>query len=380
MHQPRFVARWISLEALLARRTEWCRLSQEAIEPNPFYAPGLLAPAIQHRAAPGRTVLLIVEDQLGRLLALFPMQRPVLRHGLFGMAYSLYRDPLTCLTTPLIDRGATAGILHAALDALAACTGLLVMSLARSSGPVATLFQEEARRRNWTIRELESWSRPVLTYAGAAKGIRMPKDLQRRQKRLSGQFETQVLRAYGDDPRARVLFESFISLEKSGWKGASGSALAQNPAMKAIFDRLIAPAAAAMAPRLLIEALMAGDRPLALSLNLVIGRAGYTVKTTYDESFAAFSPGRLLDLASGELCAAGGPLDWFDSCAGPGHPLGDLWPERDAFSSMAVAMSPLGHRLLPWMERLQAALRDIRRRRHTETYTTRQTARSRPSE
>lgn len=376
MFQPRFTARWISVEDLLVRRTEWTRLSLESLEANPFYSPDLLAPAIALQAARGRVSLLIVEDQFKRLVALFPLQRPALRNGLFGLAWSLYRDPLTALTTPLVDRGASSAVIHATLDCLLKSAGLLVFSMARTNGAFSTLLQTEVKRRGWRITEMTGYSRPILTHAGAAEGIRTPKSLQRRQRLLAAKESTEIVRIFGDDPRARAFFAKFVALEASGWKAGAGTSLAQNPQLRGIFEGLLNPGRPTV-PRILMEGLVSGDRALAMTVNLIVGRAGYTIKSAYDESYAKFSPGRLLDVATSELCAPGGPLDWFDSCAGPGHPLSELWPERDEFASLAIAMSPAGQLWMPVLEGMQAGLHAVRRWRYNENYTTRKTAQSR---
>jgi hypothetical protein len=176
-------------------------------------------------------------------------------------------------------------------------------------------------------------------------------------------------RVAGHEPAARRLSAAFLEIEARSWKGAAGSALVQSPALSAIFEALLAPDA--QSRHLLIEALMVGEEPAALNLNLVDGRRGYSIKTTFAPEFSSASPGRLLDASSFGLCRADGPLDWLVSCAGPGHPVSDLRNGQQEMASIAMPLTNAGRLLPPFVAGLQAAIRQARRWRYATAYTTR---------
>jgi hypothetical protein len=64
-------------------------------------------------------------------------------------------------------------------------------------------------------------------------------------------------------------------------------------------------------------------------------------KTAYDESYARFSPGLLLQIENLDMLERPG-LDWMDSCAAENHPMIDnLWTERRDIVRVTVRLAGL---------------------------------------
>ena len=93
-----------------------------------------------------------------------------------------------------------------------------------------------------------------------------------------------------------------------------------------------------------------------MNLNLRSQDAAFTLKTAYDEAFAAYSPGALLDRWSVTLVAAG-HLTRFDSCADPGHRIEAIWHEQERIATLLVGVSEAisGEQLEPIAARMQLA-------------------------
>ena len=73
-------------------------------------------------------------------------------------------------------------------------------------------------------------------------------------------------------------------------------------------------------------------------ITLVGGNCGFSFKTAFDEGFARFSPGVLLQRESLGLLVDR-QLDWIDSCAAQDHPMIDsLWRERRHIVSVVLPM------------------------------------------
>ena len=89
-----------------------------------------------------------------------------------------------------------------------------------------------------------------------------------------------------------------------------------------------------------VEGLFLDGRPIALKCNYLTGNGGFTYKITYDEAFARFSPGVLLELDNiEEMHRRPGP-QWLDSCAVPDHfMMNRLWTERRVLQSLTLATS-----------------------------------------
>jgi hypothetical protein len=81
-----------------------------------------------------------------------------------------------------------------------------------------------------------------------------------------------------------------------------------------------------------------GGKPIAMLVNLIAPPGCFSFKTAFDERFARFSPGVLLQLENLALLERG-DVAWADSCAAQGHPMIDsLWRERRAIGRFSVAI------------------------------------------
>jgi CelD/BcsL family acetyltransferase involved in cellulose biosynthesis len=128
----------------------------------------------------------------------------------------------------------------------------------------------------------------------------------------------------------------FLALERSGWKGKRGTALAERPNETAFFEYMCA-AARAQGKFLGVRITLDG-RPIAMLASFVAGRGAYSFKIAHDESFARFSPGALLMMKVIDAYHADPRVDWADSCAIPNHPMIDhIWAERRAMREVNAA-------------------------------------------
>jgi len=138
---------------------------------------------------------------------------------------------------------------------------------------------------------------------------------------------------------------AFFELERKGWKGARGDALADNPA-RLVFARE-ALAAFDRADKLDALTLSLDGAPVAAGLVLKTGDRAFYWKTTYDEAYSEASPGVQLTLAHSRRLAETPGLALVDSCAVEDHPMiGRVWGDTLAFEDIATALSPGGARPL----------------------------------
>ena len=71
----------------------------------------------------------------------------------------------------------------------------------------------------------------------------------------------------------------------------------------------------------------------------------HRLKIAYDEAYARFSPGVLLELDNLDLLARG-DIDWMDSCAAENHPMIDsLWGERRTIVRVSLPLAGTRRRL-----------------------------------
>lgn len=357
----RYEARFLRLPALLSREAEWARLVDEALEPNPFYGPAFMAAAERH-LHPRRPIdYLIVEDKArdNALCALIPFERPHPRDGILWGALALYRNPYTCLTVPLLQREDAAPILGGALAALARRAPRLILPMIPHGRGFANLLRAAVAGAGLSSASVDGRSRAAVMTDLDAEAYRntfwkkATRSQERRRLRQLGEVGHVAHRTFlATDPGGREALEAFLHLEQAGWKGREGTALRQSPSTAAFAQT------AFLAPlepgRVLFETLSVDDRIIAVNVNLVAGRAGFAVKSAYDEAFGRFGAGNLLDGFSLALAAGSGPLERLDSCAPVEHPIRHRWRQEERIERLLVGLRPgVGLAAMArWMARL----------------------------
>ena len=120
--------------------------------------------------------------------------------------------------------------------------------------------------------------------------------------------------------------DAFLALERSGWKGEQGTALACSPKDERFFRQ--AAAGFHADGRLLMYGLWLDERPVALHAAFLDARTraeSAAFKIAYDEAYAKQSPGVLLEVwAIGEQHGPRPLAVRVDTCAWSGNP---LWNE-----------------------------------------------------
>jgi Acetyltransferase (GNAT) domain len=80
------------------------------------------------------------------------------------------------------------------------------------------------------------------------------------------------------------------------------------------------------------------ERPIAMLANFIAPPAAFSFKTAYDEDYARFSPGVLLQMDNLNLLNRA-DLTSCDSCAAPDHPMIDsIWRERRTVVRMSIGI------------------------------------------
>lgn len=116
-------------------------------------------------------------------------------------------------------------------------------------------------------------------------------NLRRRRKRLAERGEIRVERLHGDS-LSRSDLEACLAMESAGWKGRQGSAAGHSQEARGFhLDLLCTPAYKDM---LSLHLLKLSGHPIAFQYGLTSRGVFSLVMTSYDESFAEFSPGQLL--------------------------------------------------------------------------------------
>ncbi len=348
----------------------WEDLAVEALEPNPFYEPWMLLPALGGLAKGSdvRVVLVLTEDQGEPVLCgVFPLERRDRYKGLPVAAFSLWRHIYCALCTPLIRRDCARECLDAFLDWLDSERGCSLMdfNLVSGEGPFHKLLNEclAARGRSSLVNECQS--RAVLrpresddTYLREALRRDHRKDLRRKTRRLAelGTLEFDSLEFDGD---VDTWIEEFLQLELSGWKGRNGGAFACNETSRNYFATIAR--AAFERDKLTMLALRLDGKPVAMKCNLISVPGSFAFKIAFDESYSDYSPGVQLELENIQRFHAQDRVEWMDSCAVPEHPMIDrLWLDRLEIQSVLVPTGMAGKSVIAALPAIRSLNRKFR--------------------
>ena len=316
----------------------WDRLADAASEPNPFAERWCLQSALHLLDPQRRARLVVVQGEAdGPLIGVMPIA-PASHYGPVPFAHVAgWAHPNHFLGLPLVRSGMESlfwSILLGWCDAARWARTMLHLPRLTEDGPLHRALLETARQRGAAAEVVHREERALLesdlspaAYWEVAVRAKKRKELRRQANRLAEQGNV-AFRRWQTGEEVDPWVDAFLDLEARGWKGRAGSALASHSDTEAWF-RAIVPAAAA-AGRLDMRALDLDGRPLALLVNFLCPPGGFSFKTAFDEDYARFSPGVLLQQANLDLL--GDPrIEWADSCAAPDHPMIDsVWRERRA--------------------------------------------------
>ncbi len=334
---------WTGLD-LGALAPAWEVLARAACSPNPFFEPWFLIPSLC-QVDPEGAVHCAMLVREGRLVALMPswLDRDYHGHRLPHLSAWLHSNSFC--GAPLIEPGFEEEFWRAYLACADANAGrALFLQLPQmpvdSAAYIAlvTLCTESDRQCRIVHREHRAMLRRGLSaeaYLAAALSGKKRKELRRQRKRLEDEGEVTITRQR-DDAGLEDWIDRFLALEMRGWKGAENSALASDPRTAALFREALAGAAeAGLLERL--ELALDGE-PVAMLVNFLTAPGSYGFKTAFDEAFARFSPGVLLQLEN--LALLDDPaIAWCDSCAAADHPMIErIWRDKREIAWVNVAI------------------------------------------
>ena len=332
--------RWA--EALIA---PWRDLAEAAVEPNAFFGPDLLLPALRHLAE-GRDVRIFAlwegMPETSRLLALVPVAPQRSFGRLRAPNVATWLHPHAFLGTPLVRPGHEAAF-WAAFVPLVARTwwgGLIQIRRIDRDGPLArALDHVDLPAPPMILREAD---RAFLTvppeaepYLEAQLRGKKRKELRRQRRRL-GELGELTFTAFTSRPDIDAWIADFLRLEAAGWKGRGQTAIAQQEAERRYFSEALR--AAADHDRLLAVDCRLDGRPIAMHINLRAGTGCFSFKTCFDEDFSAYSPGVQVQLDNIDALIAEG-IAWSDSCAAKDHPMiNSIWRDRIRIADIAIGL------------------------------------------
>jgi CelD/BcsL family acetyltransferase involved in cellulose biosynthesis len=324
----------------------WQALADHAADANPFYEPWGFLPALECFGAEASTQVVFVRCG-EELIGVFPLQRCPPRRGLPLPHLAAWRHSHLFLASPLVaaDRAVLA---WKTLLAWARGVGAPLLDLTDQPAEGATAESALEAAGPGGALTLERFERPLLlrdegdaeSYLARASSSGSRKNWRRLRRRLSEQGRLE-LRALGEAEAPGPWIDAFLSLEARGWKGRGGTSLTSRDADARYFRAMSA--AAHERGALHVLGLFLDGAPVAMQVNLFCAGKGFALKVAFDETWARFSPGVLLEIDAIHDCWEQPGFEWMDSCASPRNRLmGRLWSGTRAIERRLIATGRAG--------------------------------------
>jgi CelD/BcsL family acetyltransferase involved in cellulose biosynthesis len=332
---------------------EWDELATASSEPNCFLERWFLAASLRHLGAPHSLRVAVVRTEHGQLIGLMPLH---ISENYGRLPFAHVRNWLhhnSFLASPLVRAGSEDRFWNALIDALDGekwAKGLLHLSHLAADSEIYAALLRSAAGCDRSCDVVHQSERAILEHGLDAKCYyeatvrpKKRKEIRRLQSRLSemGTITTETLSTPFE---AEAWITQFLQLEGSGWKGDNGSSLGSAADTRGFFGDLVRDGLAA--GRVELVRLSLDDRPLAMLVNFIALPGSFQFKIAYDEDFARYSPGVLIELDNYKILERDG-FGWMDSCAAEDHPMIDsLWSGRRSIVWVAVPLGGVKHALL----------------------------------
>lgn len=320
-------------------------LAERSLEPNPFFLPQFLEPALQALGTKSLRLAVYSDREDIRFFA------PVVAStgGMFGRRrFSVWTHPYAPLGTPLVDREAAPAVAADLIRHMRTTRRtLFALPNLPLEGETAELMRHAAGRRGyWTVAERQM--RPIL-HIGAGSGAadfdgmvsqKRRRELDRQLRRLCETGAVSLMSARAGS-EIETAFQMFAALEAGGWKGRRGTAIARKNAVHEFARAAVMQLA--QIGHAAIDVMRVGDRPIAALIRLETGGLSIPWKIAFDEEYAAFSPGKQLMCDETRRWLADGSVARVDPVCEQDNPLmASLWPEREPYGTLLVSAERWG--------------------------------------
>jgi CelD/BcsL family acetyltransferase involved in cellulose biosynthesis len=375
MGLPQLRQPWITTQALYGDRgqlehllPEWERLWERARNPEPFYRPEWSL-AYLRAFQPRANALLLEARSERRLCAVLPLVEQV--RAMAGFHFRILRGTANDFTgrfDMLCERGPegdlSAEAIWHALRQLDAWDAIELPNVP-ADGMAPRLLELAAADGFLTGR----WPGDQSPFARLQPGAPCVKfgrtshfrsNLRRRLRKATVQGELRLTRL---EHFSESALQTFLALEKSGWKGRAGTAIASSQDSLRFYQE-ITPEVARHGYLSMYFLELAG-RPIAAHFGITSQGRYYIPKVAYDESRSELSPGHLLiDQVMADLPSRG--IHLFDF-VGPRMPWKEEWTnEHRQHWSLYIYRRIARGRLLHFARFvLRKAARDVLRHRRT---------------
>lgn len=284
--RPQFVALAGEWNELVAARND-----------QPFYRHEFIRSWIDNFTPTAKLRVMTMRNERGRLVAVLPLieQRTVMYGLPVRQLVSAGNDHSNRFDLVAEDDALAGRLIFRHLANDRSWDVVCIKDVVDDGGAVH--LYEAARQAGFPAGTWESQRSPYIPLSKSVDELMKPistkfkANLRRRRKRLEEQGVVSYRRVTAGHDLEAVMAAGF-TLEQEGWKGAAGTAIAQDPRTRGFYTDL-AHATAALG-YLSLYALYLNERMVAFQYGLEYQGVYSLLKVGYDESLSACSPGQLL--------------------------------------------------------------------------------------
>jgi hypothetical protein len=325
-------------------------LALSALEPNVFYEPFMLVPALKCLAAEEDLRLVLVfrgaaADPTQDLIGFFPLEiRQKYNHFPVQTA-RLWKHKFCYSCIPLLHQEHAEDALNGFMQWLGSEPGygrLFELGMFRGHGPVHDLFISWLWNTHRPSLVDERWTRPCLhraacgeTYLQAVMSGRHRKSLEKKEKKLRQLGSLEYAVPLSEAETAQWI-ESFFTIERNGWRGQRGLDCSSCPGGADFLREALIEAW--QLKRLDMLGLRFASKLIAIKINLMAPGGNFAFLITYDEAFSAYSPGLLLEVENLRRFNDNPASIWMDSCADQNSPLFTrVWTGKTIIETLLIS-------------------------------------------
>ena len=330
----------------MQRNAHWLALEEHALQPTPVATWAFAGTASEVHSGHRRPTLFFTEGRDGTLTGAFPLLLERGRWRPFGRLATSKWNSLVFLGVPLVHADHAREAFEGLFDMLRV-SGISALEFCEipADGAFLAALRAALARHGLAPLVLKRWQRAIIDATRKPEdwwqediSSRHRNEWRRRKRRLAERGEL-VFERLGKTADVMPWLEEFLELEKSGWKGKAGTALACQPDTRE-FTLRAAPTFHARG-KLEFFRLRLDGRTIASTFGFVQHGVAWMFKIAFDERLHRFSPGGLLVIELTEAFMADPHIHLVDSCTEPGHPLvSHIWRER---LEMVDVLVPLPH-------------------------------------
>jgi Acetyltransferase (GNAT) domain len=374
MQQGSLRLKQISLDEYTRMGEMFGDLAARAADANPHMSPAALTAAATLLGAGNMVILCVTDASRGQALV-----------GVWGFhqaraPWAWGQRVLACpvlplydvLSLPVVDACCLGPVLELMLSFLRDSRhlpGLIRCTSLAMDTPTGEALLDCLGRHHAALHVQERWPRAVMAPGesksdGKAAEAYLQAGMGKSHKRYSGR--ARALAASGKvgfalhrQEMAVAALPRFLALERGGWKGKAGTALASHPAHARYAATLVSELAKTDSVR--IAELARDGQPLAMGLLLEAGGTLTFTKAAYDEAARSFAPGFLMQMEVTRALMSDPSFRLMDSGMDDSGNLSIMvWSERRA---MAHGLITFGNGPGAWLARHGLGLRQALRQR-----------------